>query len=427
MAEPVVTGSESVAHSGESPLNLAPYLARLVTAQVALHATMAGFRMASPLLALRLGYSPMAVGFLLALFSLTQVFLALPAGRFADRHGLRRPLGLYVCISCSGMFLATAFPIYPVLCFAALCTGGAAGAAIVALQRHAGRLADHPSQLKQIFSWLSLGPSVSNVVGPLAAGLMIDHHGFQAAFALLAIFPLFSWALVRAATLREKPHEPARSPVNGPTQEPHAAALSPRQSVWALLRQTSFKRLLIINWFLSASWDVHNFVIPLLGHERGISAAVIGSLLGAFALAASTIRFFLPWLTRNVREGVVIGVAMVVTFAVFAVYPLMSNPWLMGVCAVLAGMSIGSVQPMIMSLLHQLTPPAQHGEALGLRLMTINASSVVMPLVFGSASALMGVGALFWVCAGVVGLGSALAWEMRVPASADGLNPTGSH
>jgi len=82
---------------------------------------------------------------------------------------------------------------------------------------------------------------------------------------------------------------------------------------------------------------------------------------------------------------------------------------------------------MIMSLLHQLTPPAQHGEALGLRLMTLNASSVVMPLLFGSASALMGVGALFWVCAVVVGLGSALAWEMRVPVSADALNPPGSH
>jgi MFS-type transporter involved in bile tolerance (Atg22 family) len=105
----------------------------------------------------------------------------------------------------------------------------------------------------------------------------------------------------------------------------------------------------------------------------------------------------------------------VVTTAVFAVYPLMTQPWLMGVCAVMAGLSIGSVQPMIMSLLHQLTPPSQHGEALGLRLMTINASSVVMPMLFGTASAWMGVGALFWLCALAVGLGSSMAWTTRVP------------
>ena len=46
-------------------------LARLISAQVCLHACMAGMRLAAPLLALRLGYSPLAVGVLLALFSLT--------------------------------------------------------------------------------------------------------------------------------------------------------------------------------------------------------------------------------------------------------------------------------------------------------------------------------------------------------------------
>ncbi len=65
-------------------------LVRLIAGQIFLHACMAGTRMAAPLLALRQGYSEAAVGVLLALFALTQVFLALPAGRFADRHGLRQ-------------------------------------------------------------------------------------------------------------------------------------------------------------------------------------------------------------------------------------------------------------------------------------------------------------------------------------------------
>ena len=57
-------------------------LARLIAGQVFLHACMAGMRLAAPLLALREGYSAAAVGVLLALFALTQVFLALPAGRY---------------------------------------------------------------------------------------------------------------------------------------------------------------------------------------------------------------------------------------------------------------------------------------------------------------------------------------------------------
>jgi len=60
-------------------------LLRVIGAQVCLHATMAGMRLATPLLALQQGYSAAAVGLLISLFALTQVFPALPAGRFADR------------------------------------------------------------------------------------------------------------------------------------------------------------------------------------------------------------------------------------------------------------------------------------------------------------------------------------------------------
>ncbi len=42
-------------------------LARLIAGQIFLHACMAGMRMATPLLALKQGYSAMAVGALLSL------------------------------------------------------------------------------------------------------------------------------------------------------------------------------------------------------------------------------------------------------------------------------------------------------------------------------------------------------------------------
>ncbi len=170
-------------------------LARLIAGQICIHACMAGMRMATPLLALDQGYSAAAVGVLLALFALTQVFLALPAGRFTDRHGLKRPMAWSVAVAFSGAALAVAFPVFPVLCLSALMTGGATGVAVIALQRHVGRAASNPTQLKQVFGWLSIGPAVSNFIGPFAAGLLIDHAGatagaltgYRAAFALMAL------------------------------------------------------------------------------------------------------------------------------------------------------------------------------------------------------------------------------------------------
>ena len=381
-------------------------LARLILAQICLHACMTGMRMAAPLLALQGGYSPAAVGVLLALFALTQVFLALPAGRFADRHGLKRPVTFSVLAAMTGAGVAVAFPIFPVLCLSGLLTGGATGAAVISLQRHVGRAASGPTQLRQVFSWLSIGPAVSNFLGPFSAGMLIDHAGaspgtltgYRAAFFLLALLPLATWFLLRHT--RELP--PVISAVTGP-----------KPKAWDLLCDPMFRRLMLVNWLLSSCWDVHTFVVPVLGFERGMSASSIGSILGAFALAAASVRMVMPLLAAHLKESKVLAYAMLGTAALFGVYPLMPSALTMGLCSVLLGFALGTVQPMVMSMLHQITPEARHGEALGLRLMAINASSVVMPILFGTAGAVAGVALVFWATGALVGLGSRAAWLLK--------------
>jgi len=384
-------------------------LLRLICGHICLHASMAGMRLATPLLALRLGHSAVHVGFLLALFSLSQVFLALPAGRYADRHGLRRPVGLGVVVAMAGALLSLLFPVFAVMCVSALCMGAATGAASIALQRHVGRAARDSTELKRVFSWLAIGPAVSNFVGPVSAGLLIDYGatvlgdavafaGFRSAFLFMALLPLVCWAFIRRT--QELP------PV---AHVAHGAA----PSAWALLREPAMRQLLLVNWILSSCWDVHTFVVPILGHERAFSASVIGTILGGFAVAAAVVRLAMPLVAVHLKEWVVLSCAMLMTAALFAIYPFTQSAWTMGVCSVCLGLALGSVQPMIMSTLHQITPHAQHGQALGLRLMAINFSSVVMPLLFGTAGAVVGVSVVFWTVGSVVALGSRLAWRLR--------------
>lgn len=373
-------------------------LARLIAGHICLHACMAGMRMAAPLMALREGFSPLAVGFLLALFALTQVFLALPAGRYADRHGLKRPVGWCVLAASLGAGLAVVFPVFAVLCLSALLTGGATGVASISLQRHVGRAAQNATELKKVFSWLAIGPALSNFVGPLTAGLLIDHSGFQAAFLFLALLPLATWLWVRRTV--ELP----------PVVINQGAA--PKKT-WDLLREPLMRRLMLVNWLLSSCWDVHTFVVPVLGHERGFSASVIGAILGAFAMAATLVRVLLPLVASRVREWAIVTSAMVLTAVLFGIYPFMDTPLAMGACSVLLGLALGSVQPMIMSTLHQITPEARHGEALGLRLMAMNASSVLMPMLFGTAGAIVGVSVVFWTVGLAVGAGARPAWLLR--------------
>ena len=387
-------------------------LLRLIVGQIFLHACMTGMRLATPLLALRDGHSALSVGVLLALFSLTQVFMAIPAGRYTDRHGLQKPMRMSVLVAAGGAGLSAVWPTFPVMCVSALLTGGATGLAIIALQRHVGRSARDTDHLKESFSWLAIGPSVSNFMGPMAAGLMIDHAGavaadtmgFRAAFVLLCVMPLITWFWVRQVP-------------ELPLQIPHTDAANHR--IWDLLREPLMRRLLLVNWMLSSCWDVHTFVVPILGHERGFSASVVGFILGSFAVASALIRVVLPKVAKHLEEFRILTIAMIMTALIFAVYPFMQSPMGMGVCSVLLGFALGVVQPMVMSTLHQITPHHRQGEALGLRIMTVNASSVLMPMLFGVAGAAVGIGPVFWLVGLVVGAGSRSAWHLRPPIAAD--------
>lgn len=121
------------------------------------------------------------------------------------------------------------------------------------------------------------------------------------------------------------------------------------------------------------------------------------------------VRLLVPVLAHRINEVKVLCGAMLGSAAVFMLYPLAGTPWLMGGCAVLLGLTLGVAQPLIMTTLHHLTPDRRHGESLALRSMAINASSTLMPLVFGALGTAVGAAVLFWSVGLAVGSGSWLA------------------
>ena len=382
-----------------SALPLTTVLVALIVGQICLHSTMAGIRMAAPLWVLRQSHTEWAVGVLMGLFATAPIVLALQAGRLADRHGYHRPLYVAVALTVIGggfAVLATWATAHDflLLCVAAVFAGAGANCGLIAIQRTAGRSAHDATELKRVFSWLGLAPALSNVAGPVLAGALIDLGGFRVAFGVLSLLPLLGLWWARRVPVERPPVRPAQQR---------------RPSAWGLLRTPGLRRLLLVNWLLSASWDVHTFVIPILGHERAFSASAIGLVLGAFAAAVALVRLAIPVLAHRLRESQVLVGAMLCAGAVFAVYPLMHSAWTMALCAVLLGLALGSTQPMIMTTLHQLTPHDRHGEAIALRSMTLNFSSAVMPLAFGVAGAALGAASLFWVMGALVAAGSVQA------------------
>ncbi len=375
-------------------------LLALILGQIGLHATMAGVRMAAPLLALRDGHSAWSIGVLMALYAAAPVLLSLHAGRMADRHGYHRPVRIAIALSLLGALVALGAtftgpgPRFVLLGVSAALVGSGANLGLIVIQRAAGQAVSSNAERVRMFSWLGVAPSLSNVFGPVSAGLMIDAGGFRAAFGLMLMLPLLTWWCTRLI--------PAGA-------APGRAATGVARNSWSLLAAPGLKRLMCVNWLLSACWDVHTFAVPILGFERGFSATTIGLIVGTFTLSVSGVRLLIPLWAHRISAVLVLRAAMVGTGIVFAVYPLAHSPWLMALCAALLGLTLGSVQPMIMSTLHQLTPDGRYGEAIAMRSLVMNASSTALPLVFGATGAAIGAAALFWLVGGAVASGSWVA------------------
>ncbi len=384
-------------------------LLALVVGQLGMHAAMAGLRLAAPLQALREGYSAWTVGLLLALFAAAPVVTALHAGRLADRLGYHKPVYLAASVSMLGGVLAVLStwvqgPLhFGLLCAAAIAMGAGSNTGMLTIQRTAGLAARDSTERVRIFSWLGVAPSFSNVVGPVAVGFLIDGFGFRAAYVFLLLLPLLT--LLLASQVPQMPVAGVAADVKGRT-------------AWDLLKAPGFKRFLTVNMLVSMCWDVHTFAVPVLGHERGFNASTIGLILGSFTLTVTLVRLVIPFLAHRMSELTVLRAAMLGTALVFAAYPLALNAWLMGLCAALLGISLGSVQPMVLSMLHHLTPDKRHGEALALRSMIMNMASTAMPLLFGATGALAGASLLFWVVGAGVGGGSWLLRGLRGPPRA---------
>ena len=376
---------------GDTPIGPRKHLRHafpwLIATMICVHACMATTRVTASLWVLERGYGEASVGLLLSLFAVAPIVLSLWAGRLADRHGFHRPVGVGVALAFTGALLALGVQQLWGIAIGCLLCGGAVAVAGVALQREAGLMAEEPGELKRIFSWMALGPALSNAISPIVAGLLIDHAGMSAAFGLATALPLLAWALAR------------RVPPNPP--QVVTRSFRPRPA-WDLFRLPAYRRLIVVNLALSAGWDAHSFVVPVVGHARGLSASSIGLVLGSFAVAATVVRLAIVRFADDIDEARALRTAMVVAMLTFLAYAWLPGTAGLMLGSALLGTALGSVQPMILAMLHHATPTDRHGQALGLRMLTVNGATVAMPVGFGMLAVATASAAPMWLMASLL-------------------------
>ena len=370
-------------------------LAALIPLGIANHAVFTGSRVIVSLDALSRGASPFTVGVLVSLYALLPMFLSVVAGRVVDRIGARRPMLLGSVLIGVAATLPVAFPGLPALFAGATLLGVGFMAFQLAAQNTTGEIGG-PTARARNFSLLALGYSVSGFVGPLVAGFAIDHFGYRAAFATLAVIPLIPIVVLARGKLA--------------LPGPHArGAVVHHGGIAALLRHRTLRRVFAVNALMSLGWDLHTIFVPIYGAKIGLSASQIGGVLSSFAAATFVVRFFMPTIAVRLREHQVLSLALLLAGGVYFAFPFMQSAPALFALSFTLGLGLGAGQPVVMSLLHTHAPPGRIGEAAGIRMALVNSMSVAAPLVLGAIGASVGIVPVFWSVGACLATGGILA------------------
>lgn len=375
-------------------------IALIVVTTVLAHAAFNGTRLTISLNALALGASALEVGVMMSLFAALPMALGVFGGRLVDRVGVRGPAIVAVSLLALAVSLPASMPGLATLYFAAAGAGTGFMLFHIGVQHAVGQ-GSSEEQRRANFGWLALGFSVSNFLGPTTAGVSIDMLGHRTTFALLCVLALA--ALANLVLHRDRfTHTPGKK----------TSGKAP--STFELLRSAELRRVFLVTGLLASAWDLFVFVMPIYGTAIGLNASTIGFILGSFALATLLVRLALPWLSRHLRDWLMITLTLAIACVAYSLFPLVSTVPLLATIAFLLGLGLGATQPSIMSLLYATAPAGRAAEAVGVRSVVLNASHTVLPLAFGGVGAALGMTPVFWTMAGALAAGGVLANRRRL-------------
>lgn len=354
------------------------------------HLSFAGCRVILALNAIHFGASPFTIGVILSLLAVVPMMFAVRWGRFIDRVGVQGPMLTGVAGVLVAMVFGWAVPRLETLFIVSTVAGSGFILYHIAVTQAAAAIGT-PEQRIRNFSLLALAFSAASTLGPMLAGFAIDSIGHRGAFLLLASGVLVN-VMILARRRLATPRHPAPAPEAG------------NQRITDLLRAPGMLRVFIVAGGLSIAWDLFTFVTPIYGSRIGLSASVIGLILGMFGAAVFVVRLLLPLLAPHVREWTVLIAAMLLTGVLLLVFPLVEGVPLLMTLAFLLGLGLGGTQPLVLALLYQRAPPGRAAEAVGVRTLLLNFAQASVPLAFGALGSALGMLPVFWAMgAGLLG------------------------
>jgi MFS family permease len=360
----------------------------LVALNMVVHSSFVGSRLIVSLYALQeFKATPFEVGMMVALYTVPPWILGVYAGRANDRFGARRPMVFGAALVGIGLLVPFLWRSLPALYVLATLVGTGFVFYNAANQNLAGAFGPREDRAKN-FSTMSLGYSLSSLIGPLAGGYAIDYLSPAIAFLI------FSCMLLVPVTVLWH--------FRGLTASVTAHAEKRARSTLDLLRMPELRRTLILGALVVTGWDLYLFYMPIYGNSIGMSGALIGKVLAIFAVGTFVVRFAMPWLVKRFTARYTLAAFVVFGAVMLVIVPFVTDAFVLGGVSFLLGLALGCGQPLTLMLSYNRSPPGRTGEVTGIRLTLNHGMHSMVPLIAGAIGSAFGAAPPFIMIAAIL-------------------------
>ncbi|MFK0120602.1 MFS transporter [Streptomyces sp. NPDC090994] len=357
--------------------------------------------------ALALGADERAVGVIAGVYALLPLFAAVPLGRRTD-HGRCAPL----------------LPVGVVLISGGCALSGAAGSLwamalwsgvmglghlcfVIGAQSLVARQSA-PHEQDRNFGHFTIGASLGQLVGPIAAGAVIGGSDMAHSSAVALVAAGAGGAVALTSLWRIEHRTAVKS----------AAVPGARVPVGRILRARGVPAGMLISLSVLSATDILTAYLPVVGEHRGIAPSVIGVLLSLRAAATIACRLVLTPLLRLLGRTALLTVTCLLAALLCAGVALPLPVWALGLLLVVLGFCLGVGQPLSMTTVVQAAPAEARSTALALRLTGNRLGQVAAPAAAGLIAGVAGVAAPFVMLGALLLLSSGVALRAPRPAAA---------
>ncbi|WP_432029753.1 MFS transporter [Streptomyces sp. 1222.5] len=357
--------------------------------------------------ALALGADERAVGVIAGVYALLPLFAAVPLGRRTD-HGRCAPLlPAGVVLIAGGCALSgLAGTLWAMALWSGVMGLGHLCFVIGAQSLVARQSAPHEQDRN--FGHFTIGASLGQLVGPVAAGALIGASDMAGSSALALVVAGAGAAVAFTSLWRIEDRTALGSP------SPRGG----RVPVGGILRARGVPAGMLVSLSVLSATDILTAYLPVVGEHRGITPSVVGVLLSLRAGATIACRLVLTPLLRLLGRPALLTMTCLLAAVLCAGIAVPMAVWALGLTLTVLGFCLGVGQPLSMTTVVQAAPDGARSTALALRLTGNRLGQVAAPAAAGLVAGVAGVAAPFVMLGALLLLSSGVA--LRSPGRPDG-------